>query len=280
MEFTGKSQYSVLMSVYNREKPENLKAAMASIADQTVSTDDFVLVCDGLLGRELDEVIGQMEKRFGDALNVIRLAENRGLGNALNIGIGSCRHELVARMDSDDISFPDRCERQLAVFEEKPEISIVSGTVLEFQDDPCRCTGKREVPSRDEEIKKYSRRRNPFNHPAVMFRKTHVENAGGYRESYHLFEDYYLWIRMFQNGDKGYNIREPLLYMRADRNMYLRRGGKEYAGNMLRFHKWIKSSGWSDNFEFLTGAVPHAVICLLPNGIRRMVYGMLHKSRK
>ena len=122
-------QYSVLMSVYHKENAEYLRTAMDSIWNQTVPTDDFVLVCDGPLNEGLDAVIEKMVEEHPDTLHVVRLEKNSGLGNALNEGIKHCRHELVARMDSDDISRPDRNERQLKVFQEHPDTSVVSGIV-------------------------------------------------------------------------------------------------------------------------------------------------------
>ena len=105
--------YSVLMSVYSREKPQYLRQAIDSMFSQTVCTDDFVLVCDGPLNHGLEEAVYHMQEQYGDVFHVVRLEENRGLGNALNIGMEFCKYEIIARMDSDDISCPDRCERQL-----------------------------------------------------------------------------------------------------------------------------------------------------------------------
>ena len=268
-------QYSVLMSVYYKEKGKFLCEAINSIWAQTIPTDDFVLVCDGPLTPELDKVIEGMEKDHPE-LRVIRLEKNGGLGNALNIGIKQCKNELVARMDSDDISRPDRCERQLEMFKSHPEISICSGTIEEFTSSTDVIIGKRELPEHDEKIKVFSRKRNPFNHPAVMFRKTIIEAAGGYNESFHLFEDYYLWIRVFLKGAVGYNIREPILYMRTPEDMYIRRGGYSYTLNMLRFHVWLLSCGWTKVLDFIIGAIPHAVVCILPNKIRGTIYKILH----
>lgn len=128
--------YSVLMSVYHKEKPEYLRQAIESIQVQTVPTNDFVLVCDGPLNPELDAVIAAKQQEMGESLNVVRLAKNGGLGNALNEGIKHCKNELVARMDSDDIAYPDRCEKQINVFNTHPEVSICSGVVEEFTTDP------------------------------------------------------------------------------------------------------------------------------------------------
>ena len=262
--------YSVLMSVYFREKPVYLKAAVDSMLSQTVRPDELVLVCDGPLTPELDAVIAEYPW-----LNVIRLEKNSGLGAALNEGLQHCRNELVARMDSDDLALPERCELQLKVFEAQPGLSICSGTLKEFTDDPNEIVGQRTVPEQMDEIVSFSKKRNPFNHPAVMFRKSAVETAGGYNETYHLFEDYYLWIRMLQNGCSGYNVQQPLLKMRVSMDAYERRGGLRYAMELLRFHSWIRKTHWTTWKDYLTGALPHAAVCVMPKRIRRFIYRFL-----
>jgi glycosyltransferase involved in cell wall biosynthesis len=267
--------YSVLMSVYDKEKPEQFRQAMESMQRQTIPTDNFVLVCDGPLNPELDAVIAEKQREMDDALTVIRLEKNTGLGNALNEGIRYCKNELVARMDSDDISFADRCEKQLEVFAGQTDVDIVSGTILEFKKTTDEVTGKRMLPETQEEIRRFSHKRNPFNHPAVMVKKSKVNEAGGYRETYPLFEDYYLWVRMLQNGSRGYNIQEPVLFMRVSDDMYLRRGGSNYAKNMLAFHKWMKQTGWTTGAEYVTGAIPHALVCVMPNWLRLLVYRLM-----
>ena len=138
--------YSVLMSVYHKEKPEYLRQAIESIQAQTLSTNDFVLVCDGPLNEPLDSVIAAKQQEMGESLNVVRLAKNGGLGNALNEGIKHCKNELVARMDSDDIAYPDRCEKQIAVFNTHSEVSICSGIVEEFTTDPHTVDTRRVPP--------------------------------------------------------------------------------------------------------------------------------------
>lgn len=272
-----KINYSVLMSVYFKEKPNNLKQAMESMRNQTVPTNDFVLVCDGKLTQELDAVIAEEQKKFGPVLNVKRLMINSGLGNALNIGLKECKNELVARMDSDDLSRNDRCEKQLRLFSENPDISLSSGTISEFVDNPKKPIGQRKLPITNKEIRKFSRKRNPMNHPCVMFRKSAVEQAGGYKETYHLFEDYYLWVRMLMIGCNAKNIPDILLDMRSPVDLYKRRGGKKYAGDMLQFHQWMLQNNWSNIRNYLTGAVPHAVVCVLPNELRKFIYKHLHK---
>lgn len=115
--------YSVLMSVYSKENPTWLRLAIESMQTQTLPTSDFVLVCDGPLTPELDGVIAEKQRQMGETLTVVRLEKNVGLGNALNEGIKHCRNELVARMDSDDIAYPDRCEKQVAIFNKYPIVS-------------------------------------------------------------------------------------------------------------------------------------------------------------
>ena len=263
-------KYSVLMSVYHKENPEYLRAAMNSIWEQTVKTDDFVLVCDGPLTPELDAVIAEMQEEHPE-LTVVRLAKNGGLGNALNEGMKHCKNDLVARMDSDDISRPDRCERQLAVFRDYPEVSIVSGVVEEFTQSTEKIDSRRVLPETHKEILDFARKRNPFNHPCVMYRKAAVEAAGGYKDFY-LLEDYYLWIRMLQSDAIGYNIQEPLLWMRAGSDMYKRRSGVRYARSQRALFKYMRDTGWITTGQYIKSSAIRGASSLAPNGLREFVF--------
>lgn len=263
-------KYSVLMSVYHKENPEYLREAMNSIWEQTVKTDDFVLVCDGPLNPELDKVIAKMQESHPE-LTVVRLAKNGGLGNALNEGMKHCRNDLVARMDSDDISRPDRCERQLDVFRDYPEVSIVSGVVEEFTQSTDRIDSRRVLPETHKEILDFARKRNPFNHPCVMYRKAAVEAAGGYKDFY-LLEDYYLWIRMLQSDAIGYNIQEPLLWMRAGSDMYKRRSGLRYARSQKALFKYMRDTGWITTGQYIKSSAIRGASSLAPNGLREFVF--------
>ena len=269
----ARMDYSVLMSVYHKERPEFLRQAMESIATQTVPTNDFVLVCDGPLNEQLDEVIVQMQNVFGQLLHVVRLEKNMGLGNALNIGIQHCKNDLVARMDSDDISRPDRCERQLKIFEERPEFDICSGTVEEFTVQPQDVENKRVVPRTHEEILKFAKKRNPFNHPCVMYRKSAVLAAGSYQDFY-LLEDYYLWIRMLLNGSVGYNVQEPLLWMRAGSDMYKRRSGWRYARSQYKLFWFMETEDFISKVSCICSCVSRMLAALLPNFLRKNMYAV------
>lgn len=264
-------QYSVLMSVYYKEKPEYLHQSMESILHQTIPASDFVLVCDGPLTPELDSVIEKMQQQFGTVLHVHRLKENGGLGKALNAGLEQCTCELVARMDSDDVSRPDRCEKQLQIFAEHPEYSLVSGIVEEFDGDIHNVTGCRVVPETQQEILQFAKKRNPFNHPCIMYKKSSVQAVGSYQDFY-LLEDYYLWIRMLQQGYLGYNIQEPLLWMRAGSAMYKRRGGWKYVESQIQLFHYMETIGFISLRQYLLQSILRIEVSLLPNSFRKLLF--------
>ena len=264
-------QYSVLMSVYYKEKPEYLRQAIESIQLQTLQSNDFVLVCDGPLTPELDSVIQDKQNEMGAVLNVLRLRENGGLGHALNEGLKRCKNELVARMDSDDIAYPDRCEKQVAVFCTRTEISICSGIVEEFATSPDIVDVKRVPPETHAEILEFAKKRNPFNHPCVMYKKSAVEAVGSYQELY-LLEDYYLWLRMLMAGYQGYNLQEPLLHMRAGSDMYKRRAGAKYAKAQVELFKYMKKQGFISAGRCLKSCVIRSGSALAPNWLRRFMF--------
>lgn len=264
-------EYSVLMSVYVKEKTEYLRQSMESIWNQTVPTNDFVLVCDGPLNAELDAVIEEMQEKFAERLNVVRLAKNGGLGNALNMGIKYCKNELVARMDSDDIAYPNRCERQLKIFVEKPEVSICSGIVEEFSVNSEIVEARRVPPETQEEIIEFAKSRNPFNHPCVMYKKSAVESVGSYQDFY-LLEDYYLWLRMLLAGYEGYNIQKPLLYMRAGNDMYKRRAGWKYARSQKKLFKFMKNRGFITGSRYMRSVLIRGGSAIAPNWLRKFMF--------
>lgn len=264
-------EYSVLMSVYHKERPEYLKQAIESIQVQSLSTNDFVLVCDGPLNDELDAVIQTKQLEMGENLNVVRLAKNGGLGNALNEGIKHCKNELVARMDSDDIAYPDRCEKQIAVFNTHSEVSICSGIVEEFTTDPNTVDTRRVPPETNAEIIEFAKKRSPFNHPCVMYKKSAVKAVGSYQDFY-LLEDYYLWLRILMAGYQSYNIQEPLLHMRAGSDMYKRRAGWKYAKTQAKLFKFMKQQGFIGNGQYIKSCVIRSGSALAPNWLRKFMF--------
>ena len=268
--------YSVLMSVYKKENEDHLRIAMDSIWNQTVRTNDFVLICDGPLTDGLNAVISEMEQKHPEELRVIRFEENRGLGPALREGVKECKNELIARMDSDDISKPDRCEKELGVFMERPDISIVSSALEEFVETdengmPSAIIAVRDLPETPEEVLAFAKKRCPFNHPSVMYKRSAVLASGNYQEFYHM-EDYLLWVKILQNGYKGYNLRESLLWMRAGSEMYKRRSGLGYAKSQYRMFQYMRKSGFISRSQRIKSTTLRVGAALAPNALRERAY--------
>lgn len=266
-----KEKYSVLMSVYSKEKPEWLRDSIDSMLRQTVLCDEFVIVKDGPLNKELDEVIDKFEKSNPGLFKIIKLEKNVGLGPALKIGVEKCSNQLIARMDSDDFSIPTRCEKQLNKFNENENLDIVGSSIAEFIDDIENVQSYRLLPENDKEIKKFARRRNPFGHPSVMFKKSKVIEAGNYR-SYYLVEDYDMWIRMIEKQANCYNFQEVLVYMRISNDFYKRRGGIKYLKSILKFKKEQLHKGFYSRKDYIISSTAHIVMCLLPNKVRDFLY--------
>lgn len=269
-------KYSVLMSVYYKEQPEYLRAAIESILNQSIKTNDFVLVCDGPLNEGLDDVIAEYVTTVPGLFNVYRLPRNMGLAKALNHGILQCKNELIARMDSDDISAPDRIEKQICAMREN-HADIVGSNIIEFEGTIENTTSMRTVPEHNDEIRAFAKKRSPFNHPSVMYKKTAVIDAGFY-EDYRYFEDYNLWATMLLKGYQGYNVQENLLNMRAGADMYKRRGGASYVKCIFRFKNHLRKIGFIGMGEFLTGAFGHALVSLIPNSVRTLIYSKILRN--
>lgn len=263
--------YSVLMSVYFKEQPEYLRQSMQSIFDQTVPTNDFVLVCDGGLTEELDAVIFEMQQKYPNILNVVRFEKNRGLGPSLNDGLKVCKNRLVARMDSDDFAPSYRCALQLKAFEQNQNLGIVGGTVEEFEKTPQNVISKKEMPVKHDEIIDFARRRSPFNHPTVMLDKDVALKLGGY-PNFPLHEDYALWANLLKGGVVCQNLKETLCYMRVDSGLYSRRGGFGYLKTATKFRWHLYKIGFSEFFDVLCAVSVLTVACLIPSKIRRYIY--------
>lgn len=268
-------EYSVLMSVYHKEKAQYLQESIKSVMDQSVPPNDFVLVCDGALTKELEIVIENAREQYGNILQVVHLKENMGLKNALNTGLPLCKNELVARMDSDDICHAERAKLQLQCFRRRPDLGIVSGTVEEFEGSIDHIVSVRALPRNDAEIRKYARTRSPFNHPAVMYKKTLVLKAGGYPGPT-LYEDYALWINLLAAGVKGHNLSQTLVYMRVDSGLYGRRGGWEYLKKAANF-RWrlYSEKQYCSLWESLYSICGAAAVALVPTNLRKRIYRSL-----
>ena len=266
-------QFSVITSVYKNDKPEYIRVALDSLlVQQTVKPDEIVLVQDGPVSYETSRLLLEYKDNYGEKLNVIKLTQNKGLGNALMLGVEKAKYDIVARMDSDDICAPNRFEKQLAYLESHPECDIVGGQITEFIDSPHNIVGKREVPCTNEEIYKYMRSRCALNHPTVMFRKKAVLDAGNYQDWF-WNEDYYMWIRMMERGCVFANLPYVLVNMRSGFDQYGRRGGLKYFKSEIGIKKLMLEKGMITRKEYIVNYVQRFIIQLmLPNSVRGWVF--------
>ena len=269
-QITSKSElntYSVLMSVYAADSPEYLEAAVRSMLNQSVIPDDFILVEDGPVSKELDSVAERMRK-IGHEKNVdfeiVRLSRNCGLGIALDEGIKHCRNNMIARMDADDIAMPDRCEKELKCFMEYPDLDIVSGAIAEFEKDPDNIRAIRYVPLDQESIVKQMHIRSPFNHPAVMYKKSSVLVAGGYGNSARK-EDHDLFSRMlFGEKARAMNIPDVILKYRVGQNNIKRRKSLKNISSYFEIMKINRKRGYVSWKDCLIVYLSQVVYFILP----------------
>lgn len=263
-------KFSVLISLYYKENPDFLRQSLDSVFTQTLPPDEVVLVEDGPLTAELDAVVNEYVRRY-QSLHIVKLPKNMGLGNALNEGLKHCSNELVARMDTDDICYANRFEKQVAYMKTHPEIAVCGAWIDEFQGDRNNVTSTRKLPETSEEIFEFGKKRNPINHPVVMFRKSAVEAVGSYQPFY-LFEDYFLWVRMLQNGAKFHNLQEPLLYFRFSPDMFNRRGGWKYACVEARFYLTLYRLGYIGLAKTCMNLCIRFTTRIVPNKLRGWIY--------
>ncbi|WP_183040960.1 glycosyltransferase [Salipaludibacillus neizhouensis] len=263
-------KYSVLMSVYHKENPEYFRESVESMLNQSVTPDEIVIVKDGPLNDTLEKVVEYLDSF--ENVKFISLEKNLGLGKALEIGIENCKNEYIARMDTDDISIKNRCEKQLDYFQRFPDLSLVGTSISEFIGDSNNIVSYRRVPTEDQDIKKYMRTRSPFNHPSVMFKKSDVINAGSYKHWY-LNEDYYLWVRMLLSKCKFANINEPLLKMRINEDTFFRRGGWAYFMTQKKLFDYMFERKVINIGEYLYNNIVRFIARLLvPNNLRAYIY--------
>lgn len=265
--------FSVITSVYKNDKPEFVKVALDSmLVLQSIKPSEIVLVQDGPVPAELQQVLQEYESKYPDVMNVIRLKKNGGLGNALKLGVENAKNDICARMDSDDICLPNRFEKQLAYLESNPECDIVGGQMTEFIDSPDNIVGRREVPLNNKEIYDFMKSRCALNHVTVMFRKQAVMKVGNYQDWF-WNEDYYLWVRMMMAGCRFANIPDVAVNVRSGADQYARRGGKRYFDSEIGIKKLMLKEGMITKTQFVIKYIERFIIQLiLPNSIRGWVF--------
>ena len=260
----------MLMSIYRNTKLSELTQCLDSLFDQTVKSDDVVIVIDGAIPEDVDDYLTELIEEHNEIV-IVRRSENGGLGIALSDGLARCKNELVARMDSDDICDPERFELQLNEFEVRPDCSVIGGYITEFVNTPDNAVSLREVPTTHDDICEYLKRRCPFNHMTVMFKKSDVISAGGYLPWF-WNEDYYLWIRMYLAGFKFGNIAASLVKVRTDEVMK-RRGGLKYYRSERDIFKYMYRNKIIGFFAYSKAKFMRFILyVMMPGGMRKWVY--------
>ena len=269
-------QFSVLIPVYEKENAEFFKQALTSIWDlQTLKPTEVVIVEDGPLTTELTEVISYWKTKLGDQLQIVALKQNVGLGLALQKGLEACQYDWVARMDADDISDAERFSAQVNYLTTNPSTDLLGSHVTEFQSStPCD-TQLKKMPLEHGDIVKYSKFRNPLNHPSVIYKREAALEAGGYQDLNGM-EDYILWVRMMISGARVANIDKSLVNMRVGDEFMTRRGGLSYAHQEIRLQCALLKLKYIGIFGFLRNLLIRIPIRLLPMKLRSYGYS---KSR-
>lgn len=268
------SKFSVLISVYNKDNECHFKQALESLINQSVLPSEIILVIDGYIRPELNDVISDFKENYNNII-IVKNENNLGLGESLKNGLNFCTYEFIARMDSDDISKYDRFERQLEVINKGYD--VVSSWSYFFENTIDNQIAIKKRPENHDEIVKLSKKRSPVCHASTMLRKSSVLKAGNYLHCKY-YEDYYLWLRMIKTGSIFYNIQDFIYYIRASNEQFGRRGGIQYLINeIFIFYKFYREKLIS--FEnFICNIFNRFFIRLLPITLRRKLYLIIWKN--
>ena len=222
---------AVILPVYKKDKVEYLSKAIESIVMQTYWDYHIYMGVDGPVDDDINGYLNQVEVQ--NKITIVRFGENRGLACVLNDLLDICfkeGYEYIARMDADDISEPNRFELQLDFLNNHPNIDVISGGVIEIDDEGKSRNKKVILPQSHDECYNFFATRNPLAHPAVMFRKSFFEKAGVYNPNYKRNQDTILWWQGFKSGCKFGNVQDIILKFRVTDSMLgSRRGGYAYA---------------------------------------------------
>ena len=277
----GYPQFSVSMCVYGRDNPNDFDVAIYSIVNQTIKPNEIVLTVDGPIYGIIENIIEKYRKQLADStisFKVIYLEKNVGHGEARRICFEQCTFDLIALMDADDISVPERFEKQIEYLIKHPRLSVVGGNIQEFIGNPENCVGKRIVPERDGDIKSYMKKRCPMNQVTVMFKKEDVISVGGYIDWY-CEEDYYLWIRLALAGYKFGNVSENLVNVRVGKEMYGRRGGVKYFCSEAKLQSFMLKNKMIRFPRYVINVLERLILqVLMPNKLRGFVFQKIART--
>ncbi|MBP3643954.1 MAG: glycosyltransferase [Alistipes sp.] len=270
------AEFSVLISLYYKEKPEYLHEALDSVFKQTILPNEIVLVKDGPLTAELDAILDEYSTRYPIFKFVVN-ETNLGLGRALAKGIEACTYEYILRMDTDDIIPSERFAKELEALDKGYD--VVSCWSILFENDINNVVAVKTRPEHHDDIVKLAHKRSPICHPGCAYRKSSVLRAGNYMHNL-MYEDYDLWVRMIITGSKFYNIQEVLYYLRTSMDLVKRRGGFKYALNEMRNFLRFKELGFYTTKDVIYNSILHSFVRIVPSFLRHRIlkWAWNHKS--
>lgn len=268
-------EISVIMGVYNQLNKEVLLGAVNSILNQTIRDIEFIIYDDGSCSEAADilKEIAALDKR----IILIGQEQNHGLAFSLNACIDKARGKYIARMDADDISYPDRLRRQKEFLEANPEYSWVGCCIDLFDDNGV--WGYREMPV--EPAEKDYLRFSPYAHPTVMYRAEIFDTNQGYIESKEMLrcEDYEIFMRLRVAGLRGANLKERLFCYREDSDSFRRRNIRQRLNEAKCRYRNYKKLGILFPKGWLYVMRPIAA-CIVPYGILEIYKRKLYSADK
>ena len=269
---------SVLIPICNKEKPEHLKQSIESIVNQTKKAEQIVIVKDGELSGELNKIIEEYKNQYTEMIDILELRKQKSLGRVLNAGIKICKHEYIARMDSDDISRKDRFEKQIGYLEKNPDIDILGGYIQEYNENMQKAKSIRKVPLVQDEIYKGIVNQSPFNHSTVIIKKESLVKIGCYKDCQ--LEDYDLWIRMRLNNMRMANLSEVLIDYRTSIDMYKRRTGFKYLKGVINIEKVLIDNKLINKNKYMQNILLRTILAFIPARIKLFLYPKIVRKIK
>jgi glycosyltransferase involved in cell wall biosynthesis len=274
--------FSVVIAVYINDNVDEFKQAIDSLLNQSYQPSEIVIVVDGVITAEVNLLIDEF--KTNELFQIIELPVNRGLSNALNIGIQNSKHEIIARMDSDDVCMNDRFEKQIKHLISE-NLDIVGGQILEFKESTKEILFRREVPLEHSEIIRFMKYRSPFSHPSIVLKKSVFETINGYLVSFKgsAFQDYDFFVRAYMKGFKFGNVKDDVLYYRLGsdlRSMTRRRWGLGYAKLELKVYWNFYQYRFYNFKDFILNVVLKVPLRLLPFPLFNFIYFKLGRGKK
>ena len=259
----------MLMALYRGDRVNLFEAAVHSVFANTLPPNQFLIVVDGPIPGNLRVSLQKLQTRY-PLIELVHLPENKGLANALNIGLQLVKFAWVLRADADDVNLPVRFATLATVCEENPKVQLVGSAILEVDED-AHPLAIRELPCTAEEIHQFAKTRNPFNHMTVAYRLDAALDCGGYPNIF-LKEDYGLWCLFIAKGYTAMNVKTILVHASAGMSMFRRRGGFRYAKSEWQMQRLMVQCGLKNHAQAILDGILRAGFFLIPSSLRGLIY--------